>query len=151
MRLQIVVAGSHPLPPVGECGGRFLAAVEEIGDKILILNPIVAVARLDRIVVWLGEFRIPERQIGVTRKRLPRAGRTVVRADFVDLKQNSNEAKQLHGGLRHLRQRSVFLPPGNTRLRHHHHSAATICAGSRMPTSSTSALREYSSMRSSIS
>src|SRR5882757_2348242 len=51
MRLQIVVAGSHPFPPVGECGGRFLAAVEEIGDKILVLDLLVAVARLDLIVI----------------------------------------------------------------------------------------------------
>src|ERR1700712_218570 len=32
MRLQVVVAGSQPLTPIGECGGRFLAGVEEIGD-----------------------------------------------------------------------------------------------------------------------
>jgi hypothetical protein len=31
------------------------------------------------------------------------------------------------------------------------YSAATMCAGSRIPASSTSALREYSSIRSSIS
>src|ERR1700674_2991325 len=28
-RLQIVIAGSHPLPPVVECGGRFLAGIEK--------------------------------------------------------------------------------------------------------------------------
>jgi hypothetical protein len=36
-------------------------------------------------------------------------------------------------------------------VRHQPYSAATICAGSRTPTSSTSAFREYSSMRASIS
>src|SRR4030088_854506 len=151
MRLQIVVAGSQPLPLVGECRGRFLASIEEIGDKALILNLLVAATSLDRIVVRLREFRILERQIGVAEKSLPCAGGAIVRADFVDLEQDRHKAEQRHGRLRHLRQRPVFLPPENARLRHRYHSAAIICAGSRTPTSSTSALREYRSMRSSIS
>ena len=151
MRLQVVVAGRDPLAPVGEGGGRLLAGIEEIRNEALILNLLVAAAGLDRIVVGSGEFWIPERQIGVTEKRLPRADRAVVGADFVDLKQDRNKAEQRHGRLRHLRQRPVSLPPESARLRHRHHSAATICAGSRMPASSMSALREYSSMRSSIS
>src|ERR1700726_1244148 len=51
MRLQIVIAGSQPFAPVGERGGRFLAGIEEIGDKALILNLLVAAAGLDRIIV----------------------------------------------------------------------------------------------------
>src|ERR1700716_1713229 len=53
MRLQIVIAGSHPLPPVGECRGRFLASIKEIGNKTLILNLLVAAACFDRIIVRL--------------------------------------------------------------------------------------------------
>ncbi len=56
MRLQIVIAGSQPFAPVGECGGRFLAGIEEIGDKTLILNLLVAAAGLDRIVIRLRKI-----------------------------------------------------------------------------------------------
>src|SRR5712675_1398624 len=116
MRLQVVIAGSHPLLPVGECGGRFLAGIEEIGHKTLILDLLVAAADLDRVVVRRREFWIFERQIGIAQKRLPRAGRPIVGADFVDLKQDGNKAEQRHGRLRHLRQRPVFLPPEAARF-----------------------------------
>src|SRR5882757_9464816 len=151
MRLQVIVAGSHPLPLVGEGGRRLLTGIEEVGDKTLVLDLLVAAARLDRIVIRAREFRIPECQVSIGQKRLPRADGAVAGADFVDLEQDRNKAEQRHGRLRQLRQRPVFLPPEDARLRHQVHSAATICAGSRMPASSTSAFREYSSIRSSIS
>src|SRR6266851_4930437 len=138
MRLQVIVAGGLPLALVSECGNRLLAGIEKVRNKTLILNPLVAVARLDLVVVRLREFRVFERQIGIAQKRLPRAGGTVVGTDLVDLEQDRNKAEQRHGRLRHLRQRPVFLPP-DARLRHQHHSAATMCAGSRIPASSTSA------------
>src|SRR4029077_18267520 len=140
-----------PFALVGERRNGFLAGIEEVGDKAFVLHLLVAAAGLDRIVVGLGEFRILERQIGVAEKHLPGAGRAIAGADFIDLEQDRDKAEQRHGRLRHLRQRPVFLPPEDARLRHRSHSAATICAGSRMPASSTSALREYSSMRASIS
>src|ERR1700733_3729810 len=151
MRLQIVIARRQPFLPAGECTDRFLAGIQEIGDKTLVLNLCVAATGLDRLVIGGREFRILERQIGVTKKYLSGADRPIAGADFVDLKQDRNTAKQRSPRLRHLRQRAVSLPPGNARLRHLSHSAATMCAGSRMPASSISALREYSSMRSSIS
>src|SRR4030088_1088697 len=145
MRLQVIIAGSHPLAPSGKCADRFLAGVEEVCDKALHLNLLVAAAGLDAIVAGLRELRILECQIGVAEKRLPSAGRTIVRADFIDLEQDRHKTEQRHSRLRHLRQRAVSLPPEDARLRHQPYSAATICAGSRMPTSSTSALREYAS------
>src|SRR5260370_29535026 len=78
MRLQVVIAGSQPFAPVGERGGGFLAGIEEIGDKTLILDLLVAAARLDRVVVRRREFRISERQIRIAPKRLPCAGRPIV-------------------------------------------------------------------------
>src|SRR6202171_6755830 len=51
MRLQVVIAGSQPFAPVGECGCRFLAGIEEIGDKTLIFDLLVAATRLDFRVV----------------------------------------------------------------------------------------------------
>src|SRR5882757_10981381 len=56
MRLQIIVAGSLPLALVSESGERFLAGIEEVRDKTLILNLLVAAAGLDRIVVGSREF-----------------------------------------------------------------------------------------------
>src|SRR5882757_788271 len=150
MRLQVVVAGGLPFALVGEGGDRLLAGVEEVRDEALILRAFVTVGRLDGIVVGIGEFRILERQIGVAQKRRPRAGGAVVVPDLVDLEQDRNKAEQRHGRLRHLRQRPVSLPP-EARLRHYHHSAATILTGSSMPASSMSALCEYWSIRSSIS
>src|ERR1700738_1558871 len=151
MRLQVIVAGSLPLALAGKGGDRFLAGVEQIRDETLVLNLLLAVAGLDPIVIRLREFGILEREVSIAQKRLPRAGRAIVGTDFVDLEQDRNKAEQRHGRLRHLRQRPEFLPPESARLRHQHHSAATICAGSRMPASSISALCEYSSMRASIS
>src|SRR5712671_6950945 len=51
MRLQVVIAGSHPFAPVGECGGRFLAGIEEVRHEALILNLLVTAAGPDRIIV----------------------------------------------------------------------------------------------------
>src|SRR6476469_3513821 len=151
MRLQVVVAGGQPLALSGERAECFLAGVEEVGDKTLVLDLLVAAGSLDLLVVRLCEFRILERQIGVAQKRLPRAGGAIVGADLVDLDQDRNKAEQRHGRLRHLRQRPVSLPP-EARLRHGHpYSAATMLTGSRTPMSSISALCEYWSMRASIS
>src|SRR3954462_13195632 len=47
MRLQIVIAGGQPFALVGEGGNRLLAGVEEVGDKTLILDLLVAARRLD--------------------------------------------------------------------------------------------------------
>src|SRR5260370_42373087 len=77
MRLQVVIAGSQPFAPVGECGGRFLAGIEEIGDKTLLLNLLIAAADPDSVVVRPREFRISERPISIAQKRLPRAGRPI--------------------------------------------------------------------------
>src|SRR5882724_13689352 len=151
MRLEVVIARRQPFAPVSERGGSFLTGIEEVGNKILVLDPRVVAAGLDRIVIGSREFWILESQIDVAQKRLPRADGAIAGADLVDLEQDRHEAEQRHARLRHLRQRPVSLPPENARLRHRPHSAATICAGSRMPASSISALREYSSMRSSIS
>src|ERR1700753_228345 len=151
VRLQVVGEGCRPLSPAGKGGGGFLAGIEEIGDEALILDPLVAIAGLDRVIVRRREFRICEREVRIAQKCLPRTCRPIVGTDFVDLKQNRNKAEQRNGRLRHLRQRPVFVPPQQARLRHQDHSAATICAGSRMPASSMSALRVYSSIRSSIS
>src|SRR5258707_14782116 len=96
-------------------------------------------AGLDRIVIWRRKLRILERQIGIAQKRLPRTDRAIVEADFVDLEQDRRKAEQRHGRLRHLRQRPVFLPPENARLRHRYHSAATMLTGSSTPISSISA------------
>src|SRR5881394_1029404 len=149
MRPQVVIAGSQPLALSGERADRFLAGVEEVRDKALVLDLLVAAGGLDLLIVRLREFRILERQIGVAQKRLPRAGGPVVGADLVDLEQNRNKAEQRHGRLRHLRQRPVSLPP-EARLRHRHpYSAATMFTGSRTPISSISALCEYWSMRAS--
>src|SRR6202167_1915702 len=126
MRLQIIVAGSQPFGPAGERGDGFPAGGKKSRTEALVLNPLLAAARLDRVVVGLREFRIFERQIGVTEKRLPRAGRPIIGADFIDLKQDRHKAEQGYGRLRHLRQRPVFVPPQDARLRHGHYSAATI-------------------------
>src|SRR5882724_13204476 len=143
MRLQVVIAGRQPLAPVGECGVDLLAGIKEVGNKTLVLDPRVAVTRLDRVVVGSREFRILERQIDIAQKRQPRAGGAIAGADFVDLEQDRNKAEQRHGRLRHLRQRSVPLPPEAWLQHRHPYSAATMLTGSRTPTSSISALCEY--------
>src|SRR5258708_38219393 len=111
MRLQVVIARGLPFAPVGESCNGLLAGIQEIRDKALVLNPFIAAADLDRIVVRLREFRILEGEIGIAKKRLSRAGSARVRAKFVDLEQDRNKAEQRHGRLRHLRQRPVSLPP----------------------------------------
>src|SRR5580698_2291655 len=132
MRLQVVVAGGKPLAAVGKGGPRFLAGIEKIRDKALVLSAEIAATRLDRIVIGRGKFRIFERQIGVAQISLPRAGCATAGAKLVDLEQDRYKAEQRHASLRHLRQRPVFLPEW-CGLRHQSYSAATICAGSRMP------------------
>src|SRR3954454_16058150 len=42
MRLQVVIAGRLPFALSGECADRFLAGVEKVGDKTLVLNLLVA-------------------------------------------------------------------------------------------------------------
>src|SRR5258707_4128580 len=135
MRLQIVIAGGLPFALVREGGNRLLAGVEEVRDEALILRALVEAAGLDGVVVGIRKLRILECEISVAQKRRPRAGGAVVGADLVDLEQDRNKAEQRHARLRHLRQRSVFLPP-EARLRHYHHSAATMLTGSRTPASS---------------
>src|SRR5437763_8200257 len=97
MRPQVVIAGSQPLALSGERADRFLAGVEEIRDKALVLDLLVAAGGLDLFVVRLREFRILERQIGVAQKRLPRAGGAVVGADLVDLDKDCKTAEPGHG------------------------------------------------------
>src|SRR5579863_2566404 len=113
-----------------------------IRELTLVLNLFVAACRLDRIVIRRREFGVPERQICIAQKRLPRARRARIRPDFVDLEQDRHKTEQRHRRLRHLRQRPVFLPPQDARLRHQGYSAATKWSGSSIPTSSISALCE---------
>ena len=54
MRLQIVVAGSLPLALPGKRVDRFLAGIQQIGDKTLVLNLLVATGRLDPFVIGLA-------------------------------------------------------------------------------------------------
>src|SRR4051812_13848575 len=121
MRLQIVIAGGLPFALVGEGGNGLLAGVEKVRDEALILRALVEGARLDGVVVGQRKLRVLEGEIGIAQKRRARAGVARVGADLVDLEQDRNKAQQRYARLRHLRQRSVSLPP-EARLRHHHYS-----------------------------
>src|SRR4051794_19163117 len=123
MRLQIVIAGGLPFALVGEGSDSLLAGIEEVRDEALILRALLERTGLDGVVVGIGKLRILEREIGVAQKRRPRAGVARVGADLVDLEQDRNKAEQRYARLRHLRQRSVSLPP-EARLRHRSHLSA---------------------------
>src|SRR5258708_11176600 len=58
MRLQIVGAGGQPLTPVVERGSCFLAGIEKIDRKSVVLNLHIPPAALDRIASRLREFWI---------------------------------------------------------------------------------------------
>src|SRR4051812_32625548 len=51
MRLEVVCTRGAPFGVARESGDRFLAGIEEIRHEALVLNPLIAAADLDRIVI----------------------------------------------------------------------------------------------------